>query len=111
MRTQRDYDAAVAQLKTSIADLTDDHIAIFRDRDPAFADRVALARDRHRAGEAYQAKVARESGEREYARDVERGFRRLNHQQQESRFSGMGEPQPTSARRGVVVRLDPKDRR
>ena len=103
MRTQQDYAAAVAQLKRSIADLTDDHLAIFRERDPDFADRVEQARSRNRRGEDYQRRLAEAESHENYERDVRR--RRLldTLTQREACWRGMGEPvRIPPARRGAV---------
>lgn len=111
MRTQQDLEAALAQFKRSIADLTDDHIAIFRDRKgDDFADRVEQARTRHRLGADYQARVEAAQVEANYAADCRRRQQLDTINQRAAGFRGMGEPRPVQPKRNVVRIMTAEER-
>lgn len=96
MRSQQSYDTALQQVRRAPEDLTDEQLETLHERNPQFAKLAAAARDRHRRGRAYLAKVA----EADYLRDVE----------QRRRAQALNvRPGDRSVRQGVVY-MDPRRR-
>jgi hypothetical protein len=89
MFSQNEYDAALRQLKTSPADVTDHQLAVFRDRNPGFAARVEASRAMHRRGAEYQARLDAEQREANYQRDCDRRRRQLTIAQREAGYRGL----------------------